>query len=117
MKVYFVDSQFDAELKVYRANSKFDADAWIYLVDSEYDAENELLWYVYVCNWNLTRVRYRVQSRFDEAKKVFFVDSPYGRKFWNVTNYLKDADITVWFAESKYDIKWQNEKKKALLTK
>lgn len=50
MKVYFVDSQFDAELKVYRANSKFDADAWIYLVDSEYDAENELLWYVYVCN-------------------------------------------------------------------
>jgi hypothetical protein len=67
MRVFKVDSKYDAELKIFKTDSRWDADVAVTTVDSQWDDATELLWY-------------HVPSKFDEPSlKIFFVDSPYGK--------------------------------------
>lgn len=71
MKVYVVDSSYDAQALIYKVDSEYDADVLLYKIESEYDSDKASeLWY------------YTDDPYDEKALKIYHVDSQYGKAFF-----------------------------------
>lgn len=78
-RIYVSDDRFDSKvIKVYRVDSKYDADLLFFETDNKYDADNkDEIWYFVDNKYDATALLYWVDSKYDADVLVYKVDSKY----------------------------------------
>lgn len=81
-KIYYVDHEYQADVKVYVVDHEYQADLLVYRVDHEYQATgNNGKWYV-------------VDHEYQADMKVYVVDHEY------------QADLKIYFVNHEYQAGW-----------
>jgi hypothetical protein len=86
-KIYATNDRYESNvIKVFLVDSQYDADLLFYKVSDRYDADNkDELWYFTDDKYDSTAKIYWVDSRYDADVLVYQVDSRYDAK-WNKGN-------------------------------
>lgn len=86
-KIYATNDRYESNvIKVFLVDSQYDADLLFYKVSDRYDADNkDELWYFTDDKYDSTAKIYWVDSRYDANVLVYQVDSRYDAK-WNKGN-------------------------------
>lgn len=86
-RIYVADNRYESNVvKVYRVDSKYDADLLFYEADNKYDADNkDEIWYFVDNKYDATALLYWVDSKYDADVLVYKVDNKYDAE-WRTNN-------------------------------